>query len=239
VGGRKPLLFLMKLAYQYLGIHQLLRGWPVVTLHSGRLNTLLSCAAMHGLLTAYGTFMGREQNQSQLVLESLRQRGMPGLKCDLQQWPVVLPTVQSLVQSALGVPGLRYWLALGEAGRDGVPRLETRAYNHFDLRHDVQSAGGGSLEGSLVSAGPPSLRAHWPAPQLADAMNGAGYPVELSQDPGSHCCNALLYWGTLAAQAKQPRPWVGFLHLPRQPYKVEEFAQMVEFALLWLDEQYL
>jgi pyroglutamyl-peptidase len=193
---------------------------------------------MRGLLTAYGTFMGREQNQSLLVLEALRERGLE-LDCDLQLWPVVLPTVCSLVDSALAMPRLRYWLALGEGAREGLPKLETRAYNRFDLRHDEPSAGGEAVEGLLESSGSSSIRAHWPAAQLATALGEARHPVQLSNDPGSHCCNALLYWGTQRAQKLQPRPWVGFLHLPRQEDKVEEFAQMVEFALLWLDEQFL
>ncbi len=196
---------------------------------------------MHGLLTAYGTFMGRDQNQSMMVLDALREREL-GLDCDLQLWPVVLPTVDSLVDSALAIPKLRYWLALGEGAKDGLPKLETRAYNRFDLRHDEPSAGGGPLEGKLETIAPSSVRAHWPAVQLQAALGEQSIDVELSDDPGSHCCNALLYWGTLRARltaAGQPRPWIGFLHLPRQPERVGEHARMVETALRWLDRQFL
>ncbi len=196
---------------------------------------------MHGLLTAYGAFMGREQNQSKMVLESLQERKLD-LDCDLQLWPVVLPTVKTLVESAVALPRLRYWVALGEGAMEGPPKLETRAYNRFDLRHDEPSAGGGATEGKLENIAPSSLRAHWPAAQLQTALGEQGFELELSDDPGSHCCNALLYWGTLAAlntPPGQPRPWIGFLHLPRQPERVGEHAEMIESALRWLDRQFL
>lgn len=193
---------------------------------------------MHGLLTAYDTFMGREQNQSQMVLETLRERGL-GLDCDMQLWPVVLPTVDSLVASALAIPRLRFWLALGEGATEGPAKLETRAYNRFDLRHDEPSAGGGPLEGQLDPVAPSSLRAHWPAAQLQTALGEQGFDVELSDDPGSHCCNALLYWSTLHAHHMQPRPWIGFLHLPRRPQETEIQSQMIGAALTWLDQQFI
>lgn len=210
--------------------------WRVV--HPTRLTFFAIVFAMHGLLTAYGTFMGREQNQSQMVLEYLREPAL-GLDCDSQLWPVVLPTVDSLVASAVAIPMLRYWLALGEGAVDGPPKLETRAYNRFDLRHDEPSAGGGLLEGQLDAAAPSSLRAHWPAEQLQAALGQQGHEVELSDDPGSHCCNALLYWATLHAQKMQPRPWIGFLHLPRQPERLDQHAQLVKTALRWLDQQFV
>ena len=194
---------------------------------------------MRGLVTAYSPFLGRSLNQSQAVLEEIRRSAAAPVGWHTQTWPVILPTIRKLVSSVLSEPKLRWWLAIGEGQREGDARLEMRAHNHFDLRHNPNAAGDGPLEGNLDAAGPPSLAAHWPAEQLGDHLKRAGFSIELSVDAGSHCCNALLFLGTLQAQKLPFRPWVGFLHLPRQNSDIERQAEMVIEVIQWLNEQFL
>ena len=189
---------------------------------------------MRGLITAYEPFRGRETNQSQLVLEGvLGNQALPS-GWEGQTWPVNLPEVRRRVQEIMANPP-RIWLALGEAGKSPQSRLETRAHNRFDLVHDCVAAGKESTAGLLDSHGPCALRSHWPAAQLTSALAAKNHRVRLSDDPGSHCCNALLYLANLEAQKKRLRPWIGFLHLPRLAAATGDQIRLIEEACLWLE----
>lgn len=192
-----------------------------------------------GMLTAFQPFMGREQNQSQLVAEQLMAAGALPEACVHELWPVDLAALAAKVETVLAGPPLKYWLALGEAGREGLPLLETLAYNAFDLGKDPASAGAGSVCGILQPKAPPTLLAHWPAAALAEHLLDSGHQVDLSCDAGRHCCNALLFEATFAAQELSPRPWIGFLHLPRRAQDLSQQADLVAASLAWLDQQFL
>ncbi len=189
---------------------------------------------MRGLITAYEPFRGRKTNQSQLVLEGVLANQRLPSGWEGQTWPVHLPELRRRVQQVMANPP-RIWLALGEAGKSPQSRLETRAHNRFDLEHDRVAAGKGVRAGLLDSHGPPALRAHWPVAQLTSAMAEKSHLVRLSDDPGSHCCNALLYLANLEAQKNNLRPWIGFLHLPRLPSAIADHIRFIEDACLWLE----
>jgi pyrrolidone-carboxylate peptidase len=193
----------------------------------------------HGMLTAFQPFMGREQNQSQLVSEQLVATGALPVACGHQLWPVDLAALAGRVEAVLAGPPLKYWLALGESGQKGVPLLETLAFNAFDLGDDPASAGAGPDCGILQPRAPATLVAHWPAAALAEHLLDLGQDVDLSCDAGRHCCNALLFEATYAALELSPRPWVGFLHLPRRPKQLDQQVELVAGTLAWLDQQFL
>jgi pyrrolidone-carboxylate peptidase len=216
-----------------------------------------------GMLTAFRPFMGREQNQSQLVCEGLVAADALPKTCGQELWPVDLAALACRAKERLAdraenlvagraeerlagagpslsaEPPLKYWLALGEAGRDGVPLLETLAYNSFDLAKDPSSAGKGAVCGVLQPMAPPTLLAHWPAAALREHLLESGFDVDLSCDAGRHCCNALLFEATFAALDLRPRPWIGFLHLPRCADELDQQVKLVAAALAWLDQQFL
>jgi pyrrolidone-carboxylate peptidase len=199
----------------------------------------LAPAQSFGLITAYRPFLGRAENQSEQVLR--RAASLPAFpkNWSTEVWPAVLPELAERVEGVLAAPAPQVWLALGEAREEGVPELETIAHNAFDLGEDAEAAAGGSASGVLEVHGPAFVRAHWPAAGLADSLAEAGFSVQLSQDAGRHCCNGLLWLATRAAELTPgPRPWIGFLHLPRQPEKRDEQANLVAHAAAWLAQQH-
>jgi len=199
----------------------------------------LASSQSSGLITAYRPFLGRVENQSEQVLHLAT--SLPEFPEDWSSevWPAVLPKLASRVAEVLAPPAPRVWLALGEARVEGVPELETIAHNAFELGEDAESAAAGPASGVFELHGPPFVRAHWPAAGLAESLAEAGFSVQLSQDAGRHCCNGLLWLATRAAELKlNPRPWIGFLHLPRQPEKRAEQATLVAHAAAWLAQQH-
>lgn len=184
---------------------------------------------MRALLTAFGPFLGRDQNQSQAVMELCLRRLPEPWRAQLL--PVQLPWVLLLAKQRAADPRLRVWLAMGEAGEDGEPVLETRARNRYDLRGDPESAGDAPLTGELEPAGPAELPTPVPAAALAARLRQAGHGIGLSEEAGSHCCNALLYAATRAALAQPSPPRILFLHLPRQPARAAQQAELVLAAM--------
>lgn len=199
----------------------------------------LASSQSPGLLTAYRPFQGRAENQSEQVLGLAASLPTFPRAWSTEIWPAVLPELAGRVDSVLAAPAPKLWLALGEAGEQGQPALETIAFNQFELGEDAEAAADGPASGVFEAHGPALVRAHWPAAELAASLTEAGFSVELSQDAGRHCCNGLLWLATRAAERSlSPRPWIGFLHLPRQPEKRAEQAALVAHAAAWLARQH-
>jgi pyroglutamyl-peptidase len=110
-------------------------------------------------------------------------------------------------------------LLTGQApGRNRIG-LESRARN---IRHfSVPDAAGRMIEGlPVVDGGAEALTSTWrDLAALADILNAAGIPAEVSMDCGSHLCNQLLY-GALHAHAAHGLQAAMFLHLPLLPEQV-------------------
>jgi pyroglutamyl-peptidase len=190
---------------------------------------------VRALLTAFAPFRGRASNQSQAVLEHCVRRLTPPWRAELL--PVDLGWVRQLAPQRVADPALVAWLALGEAGEDGEPRLELRARNAYDLRDDAESAAGEPPSGAVQPDGPPELAAMLPCADLAAALRARGHALTTSDDAGAHCCNALLYCALRAASVRAPAPWIGFLHLPRRPAEAPQQARLVLDALTWIGAQ--
>lgn len=188
---------------------------------------------MRALLTAFGPFLGRPENQSQQVLEHVLRRMPEPWRAQLL--PAHLGQLRLLVAGAARRGDLQVWLALGESGLEGLPALETLARNRYDFSGDPASAGGGDHLGELEEGGPERIDLSSPASLLAAGLRERGHALALSEDAGSHCCNGLLYLASRAFAADpQDQRQVYFLHLPRRPEQLAAQARLVHDALSWL-----
>lgn len=193
-------------------------------------------ARVRALLTAFGPFQGRPQNQSQQVLEHVLRRMPEPWRAQLL--PTHLGQLRQLVPGTARRADLRLWLALGESGLDGLPVLETVARNRYDFSNDPASADGEELQGEWEAGGPKLIRVSSPHEGLATALRARGHALGISEEAGSHCCNGLLYLASRSIAAEVPdAPWAFFLHLPRQPEQLSVQARMVHDAMTWLAAQ--
>jgi pyroglutamyl-peptidase len=88
--------------------------------------------------------------------------------------------------------------------------LEQRAFN---ARSDHADAEGATPENQLLLDSPAeNLDATLPLSSIASTIDAAGFPVELSDDPGRYLCNAMLFHALHWAQGTPTR--VGFVHIP-------------------------
>jgi pyrrolidone-carboxylate peptidase len=199
----------------------------------------MSTAPILGLVTAFRPFLGRAENQSEQVLRQAASLPNFPRAWSTEVWPAVLPELAGRIDAVLVGPRPQVWLALGEAREEGLAELETLAHNAFELGEDAEAAAGGPTSGALEPHGPAFVRAHWPAAGLAASLTEAGFAVQLSQDAGRHCCNGLLWLASRAAElGRGPRPWIGFLHLPRQVEQRKEQAELLAHAAAWLAQQH-
>jgi len=189
-----------------------------------------------GLVTAFQPFKAREENHSTRVLNQWTEACQHESNWAATSLPVSIARLPELCREQLEQQP-QVWLALGECDGTGPARLERVARNGWDVGEDAISADGLALTGVHSPLGPAQRRAHWPAAGLERAMTERGHRVELCDDAGSHCCNGLLWWATEHIEMAALRPWVGFLHLPREAQPWQDHVRLLADCLAWLEAQ--
>jgi pyroglutamyl-peptidase len=90
--------------------------------------------------------------------------------------------------------------------------IETHAYN---VTKDIPDDGGLLAAGDVLVPGDrPRRSASVPVRGIVRALQAAGYPAELSSDPGRYLCNAVLFHSLRYATRAEPRMRSGFIHIP-------------------------
>ena len=159
------------------------------------------------LLTAFEPFGGDGRNPSAEVLAAVVASGrIDGLVADVL--PVVFAAAGDRVEQLLATVRPPAWVGLGlHAGATAVT-LERRAFNCDDA--SLPDNAGDVRRGSVIEPGGPPFR---PATLPLDAMAAAG-PTVFSDSAGRFVCNHTFYRAAAAADRLDPRPAVGFVHLP-------------------------
>ena len=164
------------------------------------------------LLTAFAPFGGEDVNASQEALEALPDR-VYGARLE----KLLLPTVfrASGEQAVAAAERIRpeLILSLGQAGGRKALTPERVAINMMDARIP-DNAGFRPADRPVVPGGPAAYFSTLPVKRMAEAIQGAGVPAQISCSAGTFVCNSLMYtllhWASLHA----PETRCGFLHLP-------------------------
>ncbi len=167
------------------------------------------------LLTGFGRFPGVERNASAELAAELARHGplrhgdfrfvADVLPVDWREAPVRLSELLAQYHPAVAVH-------FGVSPRASGFVVETRAYNATKVAPDQ---GGQLAAGDLLIAGDRAHRsATLPVRGVVRALQAAGYPAQLSSDPGWYLCNAVLFHSLRYATRADPRIRSGFIHIP-------------------------
>lgn len=167
------------------------------------------------LLTGFGPFPGVPQNASAEVVEELAHLCVPRfpdvsfaaatLPVDWRTSPEALAELLSAHRPAVA-------LHFGVSVRASGFVIEQHAYN--ETRAGPDAAGRTAAHTRLVPGDRARRRATLPLQAIVRALERAGHPVLLSDDPGRYLCNAVLYHSLRHAARASPRVRTGFIHLP-------------------------
>lgn len=108
---------------------------------------------------------------------------------------------------------------MGEYGGRSMITVERIAQNLNDgARYGLPDNDGKLLQDDLtVADGPVAYRATVPIRAMVRAMRDAGIPADISDTPGTYCCNHLMYGILHHTATAGPNIPVGWVHLPHLP----------------------
>jgi pyroglutamyl-peptidase len=162
------------------------------------------------LVTAFGSFGGRELNASSLALAGLR-KSFPGMHHRIL--PVDAVIAPSRLISAIRKIKPHALLMLGEAGGSREIRLESTAWNELDFRiPDI--AGRQYTALPIRRDAPVSLPSTLPLSEIHARLVFLGHPVAFSSDPGRYLCNQVFFRAMHHLKENNMTIPAGFIHLP-------------------------
>lgn len=167
------------------------------------------------LLTGFGRFPGVARNASADLAAELARRASlrhshlrfiaDVLPVDWREAPARLTELLHRHRPAVA-------LHFGVSSRATGFVIETHAYN---VTKDIPDDGGLLADRDILVAGDrPRRSATVPVRGIVRALHEAGYPAELSSDPGRYLCNAVLFHSLRHATRAEPRMRSGFIHIP-------------------------
>jgi pyroglutamyl-peptidase len=108
---------------------------------------------------------------------------------------------------------------MGEYGGRATITVERIAQNLNDsTRYGLEDNAGCSLKGQMtVPDGPVGYYATLPIRAMVKAMRQAGIPADISDAPGTFCCNHLMYGVLHHLQSNALPMRAGWIHLPHLP----------------------
>lgn len=176
---------------------------------------------MRILITAFEPFGGKAKNASGEVLRLLPEQfvGHSAVK-------ILLPVIfQQAADRVLSQPADIIFL-LGEAGGRETVTPETTARN-FRSARIPDNAGRQPQPQQILPDGPETIRTRIPAESIVEQMRSEGLPIALSHDAGAYVCNETFF--LTSAGTNVP---VDFIHVPANPEKAGEYADIVSRFIL-------
>jgi len=171
------------------------------------------------LLTGFEAFGHTPINPAEQVASALDGKRLDGSKIVGRIVPNVFFKSIDYVVAAIEEVRPRIVVMMGEYGGRAVITIERIAHNLNDsTRYRLADNDGCELQGQpTVPGGPVAYYTTLPIRAMVKAMRQAGIPSDISDTPGTFCCNHLMY-GILhhiAQAGLQIR--AGWIHLPYLP----------------------
>lgn len=167
------------------------------------------------LLTGFGPFPGVERNASAdlaLTLARMAAERYSDVRFVADVVPVDWHLAPLRICDLVSQHRPEVSLHFGVSARATGFVIEAHAYNATQPMPDDNGQTAESID--LVSGDRPRRSATLPVRRIVRDLRAAGFPAELSSDPGRYLCNAVLYHSLRHATRTQPRLRAGFIHIP-------------------------
>ncbi len=171
------------------------------------------------LLTGFEAFGSTPINPAESVATALDGAQVKGASVLTRIVPNVFFECIDVVCSAIDTIQPELVIMMGEYGGRAAITVERIAQNFNDsTRYQLVDNRGRSMQGEpTVPNGPNAYYSTLPLRAMVKAMRDSGIPADISDAPGTFCCNHLMY-GVLHYIATQSLPIrAGWIHLPQLP----------------------
>ena len=171
------------------------------------------------LLTGFEAYGNTPINPAESVARALDDRRVGEARIVGRVVPNVFFEAIEHVRAAIEELEPELVVMLGEFGGRAVVTVERIAQNLNDsTRYQLADNRGRAMQDELtVPGGPVAYRSTLPLRAMVQAMREAGVPADISDAPGTFCCNHLMY-GILHHVAVHELPIrAGWIHLPQLP----------------------
>ena len=170
------------------------------------------------LVTGFEPFGGETRNPSAEVVERL-----PDAIAGAELVKLILPTVRCeaprRVAQAVEKQHPDVVLSIGQAGGRAAVSVERVAVNLDDYRIP-DNAGNQPVDEPVVPGGPDGYLTNLPVKAMAEAIQRAGVPAQVSLSAGTFVCNHVLYQVRHFLEQRVPGARSGFIHIPFLPEQV-------------------
>lgn len=171
------------------------------------------------LLTGFEPYGNTPINPAEQVVKALDGSSVNDSKIVGRVVPNVFFKAIEFVRSAMEEVRPAVVVMLGEFGGRATITVERIAQNLNDsTRYQLADNDGVALQDQpTIPGGPAAYRTTLPIRAMVKAMRQAGIPADISDAPGTFCCNHLMY-GVLHHIATDGLPIrAGWIHLPHLP----------------------
>ncbi len=171
------------------------------------------------LVTGFEAFGHTPINPAERVVKELDGASIGGARIVSKVVPNVFFRSIEVVSAAIAEVRPEVVVMLGEYGGRAVITVERLAQNMNDsTRYQLADNDGIALQGQpTVPGGPVAYYSTLPIRAMVKAMRKAGIPADISDAPGTFCCNHLMY-GILHHISTNRLPIrAGWIHLPYLP----------------------
>ncbi len=171
------------------------------------------------LLTGFEAFGSTPINPAESVVNALDGAQIKGANIVTRVVPNVFFECIDVVRSAIDTHQPEIVIMMGEYGGRATITVERIAQNFNDsTRYQLVDNRGRSVQGEpTVADGPSAYYSTLPLRAMVKAMRHSGIPSDISDAPGTFCCNHLMY-GVLHYIATRRLPIrAGWIHLPHLP----------------------
>jgi pyroglutamyl-peptidase len=171
------------------------------------------------LLTGFEPYGHTPINPAQQVACKLDGLKVEGARVVSRIVPNTFFTCLDHVRAAIEELRLEAVAMMGEFSGRAMVTVERIAHNLNDCaRYGLADNEGNRLQGQMtVAGGPAAYYSTLPIRAMVKSMRQAGIPADISDAPGTFCCNHLMY-GTLHYLTSEKLPIrAGWIHLPALP----------------------